>query len=172
MQKNLKLIFIPANKTSWWTNSGQWIHDSVWQPWPKNHIVLFFLVSQLYTEKPLWKLKDCSLLKLEGTFFPSHWKSQWYWTFPTWHTKAILQPNSVVWFHRQHPQASHEGQNWSHYWLLWYWHLSNHQILQQAHKPPLCNLGAAELPKAKDYIWGAQKFARTWSRNKTKPYSC
>ena len=64
MQKNLKLIFIPAKKTQ--LVDQLWKMDA-WQvmaPMAKKnpyHSSLF--VGQLYMEKPLWKLKDWPLLK-------------------------------------------------------------------------------------------------------------
>lgn len=48
MQKNLKLIFIPAKKTNWWTNSGKWTHDTLWHPWPKKLSFFSFCESAVH----------------------------------------------------------------------------------------------------------------------------
>ncbi|XP_042791552.1 endogenous retroviral envelope protein HEMO-like [Panthera leo] len=147
--------------------TGYGIHD-------QKNTSLLFLVSKLYTRKPLQKLKDRPLFKdirrdlsplsienCDGTgLFPPDIPRQYYnQTLWCTSTGSILKPLVKV----------RNGLNT--YWLLQYRPLPNHQILQLAHKPPLRDLGAAELPKAKDYIWGDQNIALSWSGNKTKPYS-
>ena len=114
-----------------------------------------------------------ALLKTIGEIFSLGMKTDVPLDLSWWRIRAILQSNSVAWFHGRHIQTYQGDEKWLQCYLLWHRCLPNHQMPNH----PCTTWGVSAAPLLRlsntpNYTWIDQKSGWTWPDDKTKLYSC